>query len=76
MAISYVKNNVRQYCHTFLNQRELIKAAQCIAWFKIGRRRPNQEAAQRLLNAGWQVKVMAGNRTLHEKLILIDDAIV
>ncbi len=43
---------------------------------KIGRRRPNQEAAQRLLNAGWQVKVMAGNRTLHEKLILIDHAIV
>ena len=39
-------------------------------------RRPNQEAAQRLRNAGWQVKVMAGNRTLHEKLILIDDAVV
>ena len=43
---------------------------------KIGKRRPNQETAQRLLNAGWQVKVMAGNRTLHEKLIVIDDAIV
>ena len=43
---------------------------------KIGKRRPNQEAAQRLLNAGWQVKVMAGNRTLHEKLILIDHSTV
>ena len=43
---------------------------------KIGKRRPNQEAAQRLLNAGWQVKVMGGNRTLHEKLILIDHATV
>ena len=39
---------------------------------KIGKRRPNQETAQRLLNAGWQVRVMTGNRTLHEKLILID----
>ena len=35
--------------------------------------RPHQETAQRLLNAGWQVGVMTGNRTLHEKLILIDD---
>ena len=36
---------------------------------KIGKRRPNQETAQRLLNAGWQVRVMTGNRTLHEKLL-------
>ncbi len=43
---------------------------------KIGRRRPNQETAQRLLSAGWQVRVMTGNRTLHEKLILIDDQTV
>lgn len=39
---------------------------------KIGKRRPNQETAQRLLNAGWQVRVMSGGRTLHEKLVVID----
>ena len=42
---------------------------------KIGHKRPNQEAAQRLAEAGWLVRVMDRRRTLHEKLILIDEDI-
>lgn len=40
---------------------------------KIGRRRPNQDTAQQLKDAGWDIRIMAGSRTLHEKMIVVDD---
>lgn len=40
---------------------------------KIGRRRPNQEAAQELSKSGWEVRIMTGGHTLHEKVIILDE---
>jgi phosphatidylserine/phosphatidylglycerophosphate/cardiolipin synthase-like enzyme len=40
---------------------------------RVGKRRPNLDTARKLLSAGWDVRVVAGRQTLHEKLIVIDD---
>jgi len=40
---------------------------------KVGKRRPNYDTAQKLLAAGWQVRVITGSRVLHEKIAIFDD---
>jgi phosphatidylserine/phosphatidylglycerophosphate/cardiolipin synthase-like enzyme len=39
---------------------------------KVGKRRPNYDTAQKLLSAGWDVRVMDGSHVLHEKLMIFD----
>lgn len=40
---------------------------------RIGRRRPNIETAQKLVKAGWDVRIIGGRQALHEKILIIDD---
>jgi phosphatidylserine/phosphatidylglycerophosphate/cardiolipin synthase-like enzyme len=40
---------------------------------RIGKRRPNIETAQKLLSAGWDVRVIGGRSALHEKIIIVDE---
>lgn len=40
---------------------------------KVGKRRPNFDTAQRLLNAGWEVRVITGSKVLHEKILIFDN---
>lgn len=41
---------------------------------KVGKRRPNYDTAQKLIKAGWQIRVATGSRVLHEKILIFDDS--
>jgi phosphatidylserine/phosphatidylglycerophosphate/cardiolipin synthase-like enzyme len=61
--------------------RPASKGVQCriilsAAPMRIKRRRPNIETAQKLVRAGWDVRIIGGRSALHEKVIVIDDTAV